>query len=888
MPIDGFLYLAGDFTECDNENLGPLVRYDVDRNVFQGLAPRNAVFRQNLAADPQFDLVYGEWGGPQILSWQYVEGELFIGGLFALTFENGDRWNNVAAVRLDTFEWRTFGQGLDGPVHALYVQDPETIFFGGSFNREGYEHEEPFATPGFVVYHGDHPIYSGFNPYTIAFTNNDFEEDWNIDGPVYAIWRGIIQTEPSGERLNPPTNQPEPARLTLVVAGGFTGGVLYQQDSFPWRRADGGVWGGPVRAMVAAPELNAFFFAGGFTTAGADGVPTGQHPSQGAVPVGHFVRWNYQNWVPRGGNSRPQKVWDSLRNGVSGGDVYDLSYSSSDGLIMLAGAFTAPQPYVVAYDLAKGSYDPLVVDENGRAVSLFQDPLYAVEIGEHQRTWTAWEGQWTDESWYGGVLSTCVDGNHFYASNNVVAFEGFVSHDGATVSGKWVRAGDSSEGARGIFALRLSTGNLLFEGWYQVNGQFGRTAWKEQRASAERPTLWTCNAVNTAEGASMGGVWRLGDGTVLNMCLSAGNAQGSTSAGRLYEGRSVLGGKTVHAQFYDDSGYGVSLFRQTSVDRAVENWFLGDLRDVDDSRCIEGVTCGRSVVWTREQGVAETGEACGANAGLNIWSGQWSLDAVNAVLYIQQGGDGLIHGAYGAGIIEGKVDPANSKHVTGHWVMPGFTQLVGQLRGSFNILMDDDGHSFKGTYQIDENVEGEIITDGDGNPRPIVFVWASRRLSTEVPDSTLTQARAFDAGNTVAGRWAVDNGPYDFVDICVTGDLMPKFEVVASAGSRWYEGDLVTITADSVDRTGRTLATSSWFDDSGSGVSFIRRVGRLTVEENWYAGSPLSFDAAECRATTCNLADRGTYSVTYKYVGPASRAECGVNSFRSPAKNPQQ
>ena len=907
--IEGFAYIAGDFLECNNQFVGPMAKYDLTTGVYSSVLPSEASWQY--AWDVTLDATVnsttrGNWAAPSIVNWQFYKGNFYVVGLFAIDIELGyvnpldnstvTRINNVGVYNPRTNQWRQLGQGLNARVSSLWVQDENTIFFGGRFDRSGYgaTYVPAFDPPGFVVYHEGHQVYgTGYMQYTIPFSSNKINGGFSLNGEVLSIWRGVIQREPSGERLNPPIGTPEPSRLTLILGGDFDGGVIFQQDSMPWEYADGGLWGGPVRRIVPDLDNNCIYFAGGFTQTGSAMYVT---PDFAVVDlpgtnmsVGGFARWNYQNQIPRGGdwynplatsNSIPQPKWDSLEGGVSKtaatADVYDMSFEEVEGLIFLVGDFDLVGEEsiqnIVSFDLNQRTYSP--VGEGNE----FSATLYAVTMGVYQSFWNNWEGAWTDH-WHNGMLTCCTVERSIQCTNDVEVFEGTISADGSRASGNWMAAGNTQDGNRGKFALTMNNDNMGFSGWYTVDGENGRNSWNEAMIKSYRPDAMQCNQVDYAEGETLVGQWQLGVTTLLNICVTKGQVYASTNRERYYSGITGKGDKTIQAQWYDATGFGVSIFRQIDQDTAVENWFSGELRDLDiTADCIEASTCGVGILWTRRVAVLSD-EACRSEESRAYWEGGWFLGRLHNMLWLRQEGNGLIHGGYGVGIIEGEVVPdSNGNCIQGKWIEGGWDELDGVLRGSFNVCFDprSDRRVFEGSLLIDHDIDGNVIVDKNGDPAPIHVRWASERYSYDVPSAKNAMMVTTSPQATFAGSWKRDDG--EVLSLCVvTSHQTNEPEVRGSVSGRFYAGDKYVISATEIDQeSGRNFATLTWWEENGTGFSIIRRVTDDMIQEHWAAGDPIRFDRALCTAETCQFADAGN-AVLYQYIGQPIRPQCDAN-----------
>lgn len=907
--FDGYAYLAGDFGACDNHRMGPFAIYDIDREQF--MSPLGDGQSWEYSWD-----VAGETWDKQIETLEVHDGIVYLGGQFRLHIGADDYANNFVSYDPRTGTFKSYGRGLNGKVHSIFVQDARTIFLGGTFTRVGQVNDEDslvrpetgLLSPYWTVWHEDHELYgTGYGDYPLGVEQNDFADgdDWVLDGPVRRIWRGLVQMEPNGDVLNPITKAPFAPKLTLILVGDFTGGVIYQQDDHYWRRADGGLWGGRVRDLAHLEKENAFLFVGSFSSAGHWNATNEEY-----VAANGFVRWNYQNNVPRGGrpfgqhltdypptrgerypqklpehfsNSHHQKIFDGYENVLpEGSEVYSVAVEQIDGLAVLAGDFNVVGQFqnLVGFDFVKRTYDKF---GNGDE---FSATLYTAIIGVRQQKWSEWGGVWTDNTHFGAELHICVSGFKAVGTFGVGVFEGSVTPDGRGISGVYYLAGYNSIGNWGYFGLRLSTGNNGFTGWYSVDGQNGRWEWNEERLSSDRPSLYECNDVNRGSGGNLAATWVSGAQTI-SLCIISDDVYGSTSDGRWYWGKQRHGGKTAQLQFIDDEGFGVAMFRQTEENRAVESWFRGDYRDIKVSNCEEVGDCIIGKVWSRTEFDATDAE-CQTQQDNAAWVGSFYESRNDNVIYLQQSGD-QIRGHGATSLFLGDIDPDNSNHATGTWIYAGWGEKVGVLRGSFDIMLNDEGRTIEGILSILENYDGNPIdSDDDGVSDSIDFNWRMTRVSSTFPDGELVMSPGWDyvgVATILDGRWEREEDGM-IVDICSInpngGRKKARVEGSRSDG-RYFKGDLFNDNLERVYETANfedlSIASFSYENPKGkNGVGLYRRVGYDTIQEVWMAGNPADNAVSECDSDTCQLTDRGSTSTVYRYVGPTTERDCKANA----------
>lgn len=146
-----------------------------------------------------------------------LNGQLIIAGNF--TSINGDNYNNIAAIDLNSNAIKALQKGLDGPV-ASVLCDTNTVYIGGSFIAP--------STSNMIDYTNSLSTFGGS---VAIWKNNQFTGlPWKgLNGPVNSIIKnkknqiifgGKFDTTTDGQSFHSPTSQPIsiPASVSSIIS----------------------------------------------------------------------------------------------------------------------------------------------------------------------------------------------------------------------------------------------------------------------------------------------------------------------------------------------------------------------------------------------------------------------------------------------------------------------------------------------------------------------------------------------------------------------------------------------------------------------------------------------------------------------------------------------
>jgi trimeric autotransporter adhesin len=236
------------------------------------------------SSDAQFDVHWDDQlAGPpgvdgSVLSLEYREGELYVGGEF-ITLDGG----NVVATNIAKWTgevWAALGSGVDGAVRAIAATD-SAVFVGGSFTHAG-----GVKVNGIARWDGSEwsALGNGVNGEVYAigvegdrlYVGGSFTEAGGVTANRVALWDGTNWAA-LGDGFNDVVRAIELAGDQLYVGGNFTsaGAVeanrIAKWDGSSWAPVGDGIpWTSGQIYTIEASGTN--LYAGGFfTSAGASG-----------------------------------------------------------------------------------------------------------------------------------------------------------------------------------------------------------------------------------------------------------------------------------------------------------------------------------------------------------------------------------------------------------------------------------------------------------------------------------------------------------------------------------------------------------------------------------------------------------------------------------------
>jgi hypothetical protein len=344
IDASGSVYAGGIFTEAGGDEANRLARWDGERWQAMGGGVINSKFASVHVRSIVID----------------AAGRVVVGGLF--THAGGVAASNIA--RWDGEVWTAVGEGANGSVGALVVDDNSHLYASGNFSYEGGSWMARWdgtswtaAGPGLswapsaLATDGTGRIYVGgqFTDVGTAIINN------------IAVWDGA-RWHALGDGVNSPVRALAVDARGTVYAAGESGDSYYSYITG---------WDGRTRRMVsylrgtvralAIDDADVLYVAGDFTSVGRDW-------GLDVTLANHIARWD-------------GTAWSALGEGLNG-EVRALAIGSN-GDLYAAGDFTLagglPANHIARWD--GETWHALGAGTDGPVYTLAADPAGGVYVG---------------------------------------------------------------------------------------------------------------------------------------------------------------------------------------------------------------------------------------------------------------------------------------------------------------------------------------------------------------------------------------------------------------------------------------------------------------------------------------------------------------------------